>query len=626
MIQVTARIFDNSQLVGYEVQDQTGQKTQMSKLDLWMYAKNKQVANVTASGNPENPTISGTNGFELKRLPEIDINKKHSIITVQALSAYAIRTYMIKNISLESLIPIELNNKTKKDALMNRLKQELSEESCHGLYRYNELSDSIQVINTIQDDIDTHGNIVLNHNNELGKMQSTVDSLRKQFDELVVTFDSNPEEVQKQSDTKITTVLSNTDIKDFYKTLKLVESLKNTVDKNVYRTPVLTKVVKQDDINNLTFGEFVQIIREVTNLLKGVNKGVAIANALTGGLISAGAILGYKIRNIGKKDITITRINVSGVMDSSYRLNPGDTTCVSRAEAALNFSIPEIGFKLANGKIISRLIGKEQNNTNLWKRLSIPYFQFDNDIPVHSDAVTIPLTKAVSQDEIFRYYKIHEESSKLNVKLTDQDHIAYVIRTDFKTGLNQQLMNYSSRISDEEKRNNKPSIREEYENNKDLWHSSIENIKIVERIYSGAEFNTVGYTILNTGSTPIEIDRISCFYPYNISKVVLTQNQRITLSRVELNVLLSRIEYGGQVSNAKITSAIGAKSSNDIYGKISTYFITYDTQEEADAVHKVSFDTLSNKKELLNYIVVNNTKSESSSNANSAGIFNRFKR
>lgn len=70
MLQLTARLFKDGQLIGYQATD--GNSTaNLTKQEAWMYAKHKQVFNVTASGTPEAPVLSGTNGFQLKNLPEI---------------------------------------------------------------------------------------------------------------------------------------------------------------------------------------------------------------------------------------------------------------------------------------------------------------------------------------------------------------------------------------------------------------------------------------------------------------------------------------------------------------------------------------------------------------------------
>lgn len=82
MLQVTARVFDNNQLVGYQITD--GSQTQLfTRQQAWIFAKNKQLMNVVATGDETNPGLSGTNGFELKRLPEIKWKEPQTVKTSQ---------------------------------------------------------------------------------------------------------------------------------------------------------------------------------------------------------------------------------------------------------------------------------------------------------------------------------------------------------------------------------------------------------------------------------------------------------------------------------------------------------------------------------------------------------------
>lgn len=76
MLVVTARLFKDNQLVGYRLSD--GQSTQdLTKQQAWMYAKNKQIFNVVATGTEQDPGLSGIDGFELKSLPQIKWQEKH---------------------------------------------------------------------------------------------------------------------------------------------------------------------------------------------------------------------------------------------------------------------------------------------------------------------------------------------------------------------------------------------------------------------------------------------------------------------------------------------------------------------------------------------------------------------
>jgi hypothetical protein len=59
-------------------------------------AKNKRIDNVIASGDEQNPSLSGTNGFELKSLPQVKWEEKKKAeavrVTPKDMLAYAIRS------------------------------------------------------------------------------------------------------------------------------------------------------------------------------------------------------------------------------------------------------------------------------------------------------------------------------------------------------------------------------------------------------------------------------------------------------------------------------------------------------------------------------------------------------
>ena len=72
MLQITARLFKDNQLYGYRITD--GQQIMdATKVQAWLFAKQKEILNVnaTGSGNEGDCGLTGTNGFELKSLPQI---------------------------------------------------------------------------------------------------------------------------------------------------------------------------------------------------------------------------------------------------------------------------------------------------------------------------------------------------------------------------------------------------------------------------------------------------------------------------------------------------------------------------------------------------------------------------
>ena len=62
MLTITARIFKDNQLVGYQLSDGNVSR-RFSKLETWMYAKNKVIANViaTGTGTSSDPYVVQTN-------------------------------------------------------------------------------------------------------------------------------------------------------------------------------------------------------------------------------------------------------------------------------------------------------------------------------------------------------------------------------------------------------------------------------------------------------------------------------------------------------------------------------------------------------------------------------------
>ncbi len=133
MLVVTARLFKDNQLVGYQLSD--GQSTQdCTKQQAWYYAKNKQILNVVATGNEANPGLSGTNGFELKKIPEIkwkepEVSSKFDVQDL--LAAFLYRTVSSNETLLKKLENIDSFDEYKrrlsemqKQAIKDRVNQE----------------------------------------------------------------------------------------------------------------------------------------------------------------------------------------------------------------------------------------------------------------------------------------------------------------------------------------------------------------------------------------------------------------------------------------------------------------------------------------------------------------------
>lgn len=89
MLQITARLFKDNQLYGYRITD--GQQIMdATKVQAWLFAKQKEILNVnaTGSGNEGDCGLTGTNGFELKSLPQIKWEGATTNQTVQKEGKY----------------------------------------------------------------------------------------------------------------------------------------------------------------------------------------------------------------------------------------------------------------------------------------------------------------------------------------------------------------------------------------------------------------------------------------------------------------------------------------------------------------------------------------------------------
>ena len=111
MLQITARLFKDNQLYGYRITD--GQQIiDATKAQAWLFAKQKEILNVnaTGSGNEGNYGLTGTNGFELKSLPQIKWEGATTNQTVQKEGKYdtqdmqaALMYHMALEIKVQSL-------------------------------------------------------------------------------------------------------------------------------------------------------------------------------------------------------------------------------------------------------------------------------------------------------------------------------------------------------------------------------------------------------------------------------------------------------------------------------------------------------------------------------------------
>lgn len=363
MLQVTARVFDNNQLVGYQISD--GQQTQLfTRQQAWVFAKNKQLLNVTATGDETNPGLSGTHGFELKRLPEIKWKEPPSVrtsqkftFTTQDMAAAAIRhtvrtgNYITDKEAAKECLRNDVNNGVVTPQNCRTLSNSLIVE--------NNLYDSKSKVNSI-----TIGRQLSEEDKSNIKKLSPMYSLLRLVADII-------EEAMNTKNTDIMSVNNvhsylesgNTElVKEFRrqggsipKTIQGIISLKSMMKK--VDTTGAPDTFRRDDLEDL---------QEALDMMK------MAANPM--GLAPAQTIIGYKVMNISSQPIPVTRMTATPDHSTSQvSLNPGQSICLNRAEMAIMSSLPEIGCTFANGKLVN---SSKREAESLYEFLTRHYFRF----------------------------------------------------------------------------------------------------------------------------------------------------------------------------------------------------------------------------------------------------------
>ena len=324
MLVITARIFKDNQLIGYQLSD--GRQTQLfSKLDTWKYAKNKQILNVVASGTPENPSLSGVNGFELKKLPEFkeDKAKNHPIsryILVQSILTDKLTPtvvgYKIKNVGY---MPIQFTRVTATpDHSTSEYSIQPNEEICISsaefallVKRYGRTLANGEVKFTQNDCMHNYGNLGEHY-------PVTYSNLYRfwRFKAGGMSFNYINNDIEREYKDK--------------KDINLKADAKLTVD-----TESLQKYFSLADIND-------------TEVKGNYSRKLVLTRTLKTPFNNT--IIGFEIKNIGDKALIIKRMTVTSEHTESVQILPSNSTMwLNKAE--LGSLACFYGTKLANGEI-----------------------------------------------------------------------------------------------------------------------------------------------------------------------------------------------------------------------------------------------------------------------------------
>lgn len=420
MLRVTARLFKDNQLVGYRLSDGQQQRD-LTIPETWMYAKNKMIENVRATGDTQQPGLSGTNGFELKKLPQIkwERNKTGDLrgakFTTQDLLAAGIRhanDHMTKSID-------------NRDDALRCLEGYLKEDVNNGVVsasNLRKLSPYIKIVNTLGS---THPG------GSIGVAIPSGEELEKQKKEFKQSIDRQIETVELSEQIAYNVIDELTAyVKKYGSNDVHNDIIASTIHKccvNTVKTANL-KTMKIIDMNIKEFKELVvlslgsvdgkeKIISNISSL--DDNKAKILKNKATTifeelkeeirntefkpkrALCSIPAIVGYKIQYTGPVPIQIMRIAVQEPHTQvPYTIEPNSEICLSRAELALMSSRPEISCTFANGKLVES--SKIKPGLSSYAYLNKKYVALDNT-SVHG--IKIPINKAVDARTIITYFE-----------------------------------------------------------------------------------------------------------------------------------------------------------------------------------------------------------------------------
>jgi len=355
MLQVTARVFDNNQLVGYQITD--GSQTQLfTRQQAWTFAKNKQLINVVATGDETNPGLSGTNGFELKRLPEIKWKEPSSVKTSQkfTFNTQDLNAALIRN--AVNTGNYDMEKKVAKEYLKADVNNGVvTPQNCRTL------SNLLLVENTLFNSKSKWaggGTIALASYSPTKIEKKIIDEFAPMYATIRLTADI----VKELMELKHTDSITIKDIEDakINGELELMKSLENYkqsghgvadlekgLDKLTKLLEVL-KIFKHNDNSSKTFTkDIIDKLDDALNEIKTRSKDKK-------GLTHVPKVIGYKVKNLSSRSIAITRMKSTPDHSISYQtaLNPGQSMCLNRAEMALLASKPEIDCTFANGRLV----------------------------------------------------------------------------------------------------------------------------------------------------------------------------------------------------------------------------------------------------------------------------------
>lgn len=389
MLTITARVMNGTSVVGYQLSD--GVSTQLAtKEQAWMYAKNKQIYNVIATGDQSNPGLSGTNGFELKKLPDITEDKLDYKYSQQDLIAAELRAIQ-KGIKAPSFN----DNKDR----VNWMKQLIQNDIQSGISLSNNLSRCITVENTLYNKFGKKDSIVVNRDtlgysiidiiqdiisvaNSIGKRAESLGLKSFKAEDIAMTNDVKQKIQYMPEKIKIALKTVEQDVESEKYDRDTLEGVSNLLDywENLFESFLSNQNILTDKLVECTDAlvPYITLIKTACSELK-----------------STQSIIGYRLKYTGPQPLTITRIALDNT-DSQITIQPNESICLSRVEISLLGSRPDVQCLFANGKIEAG-----SKNRGL---LQSCYFTFEIPDYAYNTNIRKPIQDFVDNETLKKYF------------------------------------------------------------------------------------------------------------------------------------------------------------------------------------------------------------------------------
>lgn len=424
MLQITARLFKEGQLVGYRLTDGT-QTQDLTKIQAWMYAKNKQIINVTATGTQDDPQLSGVNGFKLKELPEIKFSQE-STPRLGPLDTQTVTSTLIRHVMKNgtSYLP---NAKAQFEEFGRQLmKEEINSGLLNG-QEYRKYSNSLLITNLLVDSSNPHGSITMSRQkvvlteNEINENREYIQSYEKiidGFENLVNRFKNEVNMFAKGNNKAILDLnavkrrlLASKEIqvlkeiKDKYPECRelaqvFIDEFKDIEVSGKYNTS--RHLVTAEDIMK-DIDEINCKVVEVRKILSETLSNIPTTKTVRG-LTETSPTIGYIVKNNGKEPIKIDRITIKPLGKVPTVLNPGQSIALSRAEVAVLAAKPEVCGVLKNAKLVA---SSKKGVLDTYTYLNMHYIKItDEYFDTNADGFRLDAWKVVKPNDIFKYFPV----------------------------------------------------------------------------------------------------------------------------------------------------------------------------------------------------------------------------